>query len=288
MKMLFNKTLLVYVLTLFAFFGTGLVLAQEEDENGELVITDSFDFQMSGGMLERMEPHGNELMGDMIDKNTGSISFEHTDISIPGNSNLEVALRRKRGQGTYFYTPFQSAFGDWQLDLPIAYFAFGTESNTQYPTFNGGCVENYGNIFKSIRRSSIFASIRFDKSAHIDGTALHIPGAGLSGARSRIERPILTGLRATKNDWFPGGQETDYKGRCAEVAISPNGTKYKFGRHTFRRSNPASANQPWGRRDSAGFPQTGVSTLSIPKVYAVYLVTEVSDVHGNWVRYEYC
>ena len=50
-------------------------------------------------MTERLKPHGNDLMGDVIDKNTGSIAFAYVDIEIPGNSNLDVALRRKLDQG---------------------------------------------------------------------------------------------------------------------------------------------------------------------------------------------
>ena len=63
-------------------------MADEVEEEDKLLadFTNSFDFQTLGGAVGRMEAHGNDLMGDMIDKKTGAISFNHTDVSIPGNS----------------------------------------------------------------------------------------------------------------------------------------------------------------------------------------------------------
>ncbi|NQZ07298.1 MAG: hypothetical protein HRT35_09060, partial [Algicola sp.] len=74
-------------------------------------------------ILERMKveptitPETTDLLGERIDLNSGSIGFNQTDISLPGNSNLEVAIRRKfrglsrRGKGS-------AGFADWQLDIP--------------------------------------------------------------------------------------------------------------------------------------------------------------------------
>lgn len=48
---------------------------------------------------EGLQILGNNLLGEMIDPNTGSIEFEHVDVTLPGNSGLEVAIRRRRGRG---------------------------------------------------------------------------------------------------------------------------------------------------------------------------------------------
>ena len=84
------QTLLVF-LCVFGLSGLNLAIAQsEEDEVGGLGdLSNSYDFQKLGGMTSRLAPHGNDLMGDRIDKNTGGITFEHMDVSIPGNSSLE-------------------------------------------------------------------------------------------------------------------------------------------------------------------------------------------------------
>ena len=41
---------------------------------------------------ERLTAFGSDLMGDAIDTHLGSISFSHTDVSLPGNSNLDVSI----------------------------------------------------------------------------------------------------------------------------------------------------------------------------------------------------
>ena len=45
---------------------------------------------------ERMQAHGHDLLGDSIDPATGGISFETTDVSLPGNSALPVAITRSQ------------------------------------------------------------------------------------------------------------------------------------------------------------------------------------------------
>ncbi|WP_444994268.1 hypothetical protein [Aliikangiella sp. IMCC44359] len=66
---------------------------------------------------EEITPHTIDLLGERIDMNSGSISFHQTDISIPGNSNLEVALRRVFRGAQYVYMN-KAELGDWQLDIP--------------------------------------------------------------------------------------------------------------------------------------------------------------------------
>ena len=65
-----------------------------DDDDDRYTATDfstGYDFKQLDGVSQRLAPHGNDLMGDQVDKKTGSFSLSHTDISIPGNSNLEVA-----------------------------------------------------------------------------------------------------------------------------------------------------------------------------------------------------
>ena len=60
---------------------------------------------MDVNILERLKvsptitPETTDLLGELIDLNSGSISFKHTDISLPGNSALDVAVRRVEHAG---------------------------------------------------------------------------------------------------------------------------------------------------------------------------------------------
>ena len=47
---------------------------------------------------DRLTAFGFDLMGDTIDTHIGTITFNHSDISLPGNNGLEVALRRRLTQ----------------------------------------------------------------------------------------------------------------------------------------------------------------------------------------------
>ncbi len=58
-----------------------------------------------------------ELLGDAIDLNSGAVSFTATDISIPGNFAIDVALRRRHHDVNTTYRN-TAEFGDWGLDLP--------------------------------------------------------------------------------------------------------------------------------------------------------------------------
>lgn len=51
------------------------------------------------GVDQRLQSDRVDLLGEAIDPNTGSVVFSHTDVSIPGNFDLEVYLRRTRSTG---------------------------------------------------------------------------------------------------------------------------------------------------------------------------------------------
>ena len=269
---------------------SGSTFAQENDEEaGDADFSNSFDFQMLGGMLGRLQPHGNDLMGDMIDKKTGGITFEHTDISIPGNSGLEVALRRKLSQGDKYYSPYQQAFGDWVLDLPVAYFGYGYQNDDLEPEFNDGCLTQRP-LAGSIPKGSgggFSAQTIFHPGSHETGTTLQVPGQGLSGFQSEVRTVNNPGLYDPQADWISGGQGTDYSGRCAEKVIAADGTTYKFGRHTYRVARNSRVPALASINDAFQGALFHYAWVALERRYAVYLITEVEDVHGNWVRYEY-
>lgn len=275
-------SLLIQMFIIFVLFSVGETLAQDEDY--EVSIANSFDFQLLGGMVGRLEAHGSELMGDMIDKKTGGITLEQTDIAIPGNSGLEVALRRKMTQGSSFYSPYQQAFGDWALDIPVAYIGFGYGGPSSLPVIQGGCMQSFGDIGNSNSIDTSVAGITIPVFGydHTDGMVLHVPGKSLSGFQG-VARSNTVGISDPLANWKSGGRTTDQDGRCAEVVIAPDGTKYKFGRHAFRTAKDFTQTV----NVNGGSGTTVVVAAGIPRKYLVFLITEVVDLHGNWVRYTY-
>lgn len=66
---------------------------------------------------------GTDLFGDKINLYNGSLQFEQTDISIPGNNSLPVALARYRDAGRSLYV--RGAMGDWDIHAPRIEGTFG-------------------------------------------------------------------------------------------------------------------------------------------------------------------
>jgi len=64
-----------------------------------------------------LTPESTELLGDGIDLATGAVSFSATDVSIPGNFALDVALRRRHHDVNTTYRN-TAEFADWGLDIP--------------------------------------------------------------------------------------------------------------------------------------------------------------------------
>lgn len=59
--------------------------------------------------------NADDMFGDRIGLFTGSLEFLQTDVSIPGNNNLEVGIKRKLRAGSQGVT---GLFADWDLAIP--------------------------------------------------------------------------------------------------------------------------------------------------------------------------
>ncbi len=76
------------------------------------------DWQKRLTAQERLTSFGDDLMGDQIDRNMGSLVFSHTDVSLPGNNGLEVSVSRRLTQGYKYDEGVNVEFGDWELVVP--------------------------------------------------------------------------------------------------------------------------------------------------------------------------
>ena len=274
-------------------FSTTAVFAEDdsEDDEEEVIFQPSTVNHLARDEVSvRLEPLGFGLMGDTVDPYTGTLVFNHTDVSLPGNSNLEVAIRRMAS--TAQMTNMQEMFfGDWILDIP----------NISSLDGGGGgkfsCLENEGD---SVTEGAYLGghiggqSREISIEAYWDGLKLNIPG---QGAKTLIENgygdPFSRtawgtfgdtdtksgGLaRVTKDHWIVTclTKQVSSRGRVHTVdngyiAISPDGTKYSMDR---KITMPAD-----DYVDNHGY----VLKRNIGKYYA----TQVTDIHGNWVKYEF-
>jgi hypothetical protein len=251
--------------------------------------------------------YGPDLMGDKVNLFSGTLEFEHTDLSLPGNNALPVALVRKHTAGRPHEV--QGQFGDWDLETPRI---GGTFSNPGWVTANYGVD----------RCTSYSAPPGFTGVGRLDaltpqlpppppspaasaptpiggnpgdapsegvvgqyilatdywqGTFLHVPG---QGGQEILKRAPGYSAAPTDGRSYPLVTQQNWQITCLPsvqnaagegfVAISPDGVSYRFDWMASRLRN--------------GVVKTGAVASRIEMFLMATLVT---DRFGNWVTYAY-
>ncbi|MEM9015316.1 MAG: hypothetical protein AAGB02_09470, partial [Pseudomonadota bacterium] len=219
----------------------------------------------------RLTPFGPDLLGDQIDPHLGGIVFQHTDVEIPGITHLEVAIRRRLSQGYNYQEGVNVEFGDWELIVP----KMTTLTTQQIGWPAARCTNDYSVTYPQLLfQTSI---IRPEKYSN---------GLIVSDARGKtrqvMENPPPGGkapsnaTHVTPDGWYftcIGNIGAGNGGGQGFIAHAPNGDTYRFDRLV------SNAYKPMGLLTSSG------ATLGRQK--HVLFATEVTDVNGNWVRYDY-
>ncbi|WP_196141160.1 RHS repeat domain-containing protein [Aliikangiella sp. G2MR2-5] len=201
-----------------------------------------------------------DSLGETIDLYTGSLSFYHTDISIPGNSGLPVSLGRKF-HGADFYDRNSRDFGDWGLNIPSISTTLpqsrGWKSNRCSGGLNPGPIMSNGSVYEA--------------HEYWNGVQLNLP----DGSSQKI-------VEHSSNSFpnVPSGTELITKqlwtiqciGSTSEgfVARSPSGVKYTFNKLV-----------------SAPAPGVYKDFKMMPRNVYFMLVTQIEDLWGNKVTYKY-
>lgn len=232
---------------------------------------------------ETVEPLGPNLMGETLNEYSGGLGFSHTDVSIPGNSALPVAVGRVLAVGTR--QAVAGLFGDWDIDIPHLH----TVAFTTSPDWYGG--NGFGTFNQS--RCSQFtippvdryvASNRFvdlRPEGWWDGYHLYVPGSGDQTLLSRAGGPPTNPIQPTDGDVYPVVTKQHWQLACLSslergtgegfLARSPDGTRYRFD-HLVQRAYPGLDVRPYGTK---------------PRIQIWILPTLVTDRFGNWVQYSY-
>lgn len=227
---------------------------------------------------DRMTALGDDLMGDRIDPSAGGISFEQTDVSLPGNFDLPVALTRQLSQGFLHADNVNAEFGDWQYAVPRIVVSTASER----PFDGARCSESFYSQFSLLttggvgsNNNALLASgstIYWGAADYSSGVQLEVPGYG---SQQILQDPNLPGLPATathvtaQNWYFECGSASD--GGEGFIGYSPKGDKYEFSKLITRELS------------SLGAGNSGL----LPRTRYILAATKVTDVHGNTVEYKY-
>ncbi|MGA1372599.1 MAG: RHS repeat domain-containing protein [Pseudomonadales bacterium] len=236
------------------------------------------DFEVNWNVRQatdsRLTMLDNSLMGDSIDPDTGGLNFSHTDVSIPGNFGLEVAVRRNLSQGWKYHNSVSTEFGDWWLEVPKVTQLVPEEGGLAFSCSSPQAPEA---VTVTINGSSGGEpqEINVPYKDYSDGLHLHVPGQG-----SKTILRELTGSHwaagtamATTDNWIfkcrtPSANTLGYEGL---TAYSPAGDEYIFDRVQFVKATDGIV------RDQGAFGRT----------YFTLLATRATDVNGNTVDYTY-
>jgi len=220
----------------------------------------------------RLQSFGSDLLGDQIDPATGALTFEQTDVVLPGNSHLEVAVRRRRSQGYYYRHDVQAEFGDWTLLAPRINVISGPTAWT-----GARCSASQDvTLPPHVAGQSGSPQIYYNRD-YSEGVVLDVPGAGSQqilwpyAGLSIPQFPVGT-AHVTVENWRFLCNVTANDGGEGFTGIAPNGDTYRFDRLITR---------PYKSLGTVG----GATELARNRNYLA--ATLVTDVNGNTVSYTY-
>ncbi|MEC7644234.1 MAG: hypothetical protein VX870_12130, partial [Pseudomonadota bacterium] len=224
---------------------------------------------------ESVTPDTTDLLGEKVDLNTGSISFHQTDIRLPGNSALEVAIRRVY-RGNYWQFQNSAEFGDWKLNIPNISTTLMTK-----PGYISGAWGQGQECSGSLNPGAFYAGgEQLESYQYWNGDSLNVPGQTnekllVPSSHLLTNSELGSYQRVTKSNWriscFDRYDENNVVVGEGFKAEAPNGDIYTFNQLRLVEAKP-SGNKTWG---------------GVVKYNAFMLVSKVVDRFGNWVRYHY-
>jgi len=224
---------------------------------------------------ETVTPETTALFGETIDLNTGALSLQQVDISIPGNFDIPVELRRIY-KGASYSSQSNLSFGEWQLAVPsisttiiLNHYAAPNDP----ARFSGSWGEGR-NCSKFNGNPGIFAVGPNQLVVPGDfwsGDTLDIPGVSSEkiGYKNVAGQSSLY-VKNWKFECVAGGTALE-----AVKATSPQGISYLFNHIKLIPTQGLSAS------NGVGFEEL------VAKYYAFLQVTKISDRFGNSVDYQY-
>lgn len=261
--------------------------------NGQVPLAADYNKLIRSGQV--VQSLGENLLGERVDLFTGRTDFVATDVSLPGNSALPVAVSRRfsveaRGAGA----ARRGLFGDWDLEIPHIEFIGSAAAGwvVDGPAPNARC-NQFGPppsvVINTPLPSGGSVSTTIDAAQYTMGAQLVIPGEGKrellrrastnqhgpTGALgSYVNYPVVT------NDWWmlscinlsPTSNGEGFR------AYSPDGTNYRFDRLVFRPYSTLMR--------PADTTTTGVNA-NLDRSSVWLMASRVEDRHGNWVEYDY-
>lgn len=242
---------------------------------------------------------GDNLFGESISTYTGGISFSQIDLSIPGNGNLPVEVRRQLvvdGNKSPSWASDSNlwrgyAFGEWELDLPHLNAMYSATAGWIVNTANENARCSSPTTYDQFRpKDATVNGVYFSSYNFWNGINLHIAGGGDQQLLYRPAGGVLptpagtwTAL-TTSNQWHFSCLPALKSGQAGEgfLALAPDGTRYWFD---WMVSYPERPLHSYKLIQYQGMTRTFRVEAELPRnVYRLY-PTRIEDRFGNHVTY---
>ena len=243
---------------------------------------------------------GNDLFGDQVNLYTGTVEFVQTDVDLPGNNKLRVAVGRRFVPNQPQETNLIGHFGDWELEVPHLHGVFSSAGWVVAANSTNRCT-SYGSPPNAAGSQGSNAS--FAPNEYWHGNSIYIPG---NGDEEMLYRPSnsITPVPSDGNT-YPVVTKSGIAFRCLTSlassssgtgqgfeAVAPDGTVYRFD-HLFIRNAPRVSKPSPDAEMLSSRKQGAVVTPMIAPDYflnriEVWIVpTLVKDRFGNTVTYNW-
>ena len=265
-----------------------------------------FNYKDANNVQTDVKTLTTDLFGDQIDPGTGSLQFSQTDVSIPGNFNLPVAITRTLSAPDSWFREAQQ-LGNWSLDIPHARSTFvskvGDFKTAYWP--NGKACSSPLNANPGFQKTmwEDWEQFATKYSIHPDdywnGDTIYLPGLG--STKLLTDKAKYGDYRRLNNKQWHVACGTKPNGQEYFVVTTPDGTKYHLSEQRIVEDiepavmmNPeltalpciiASPN-PDCNPDKLTKSEFS-SALELQKNHIFLLASRVEDKFGNFVEYTY-
>ena len=231
----------------------------------------NFSAELGSGIGEG----GAGLLGDSVSLADGTLSFSHTDVSVPGNSGLPVAFSRFYTVDGVSYHPYMG-LGGWNIDVPFITARVTEQFGWTNTRCSGNPKPHISNDPELNDRA--WSGVKIFTQGAGGQLLFHNPQGGSNVFGNAIPK------KTTENHWridctnsVTGGSGEGF------IATTTNGMKY-----TFDYLNISDGKDLPVATGGCGDQLCEIDPdASIPTDHWNFYATEISDVHGNWVRYDY-
>lgn len=251
--------------------------------------------------IQALGPHP---FGENINLYDGTLSFEETDVSLPGNG---PTIRFSRSLGTTNALDYgfnaERPLGDWDLDIPRIETAAANQGGVTGWEVSGASPLQRCSDFGAppyVPGGTITSADTWGPNQWWYGYHLILPGQGsqtLLGRSSNPLSPTISGESfpiVTKQNWMIGCGVTASDGGEGFLAIAPDGTRYTFAHLFYRPMTYITKPGGMGPDVVAAAGGTNLHPLVAPSTTdilarrdALMYVTQIQDRFGSTLTYNY-